>query len=252
MGALVNALVSAFPALLGATELTIACAVVAALIALALGIPAGFGRVSRAPLVRSLSTFYVETIRGTPLLLQLFVWYYGVSIVLLTLFNLDIDTTVYQVLTALNSNSFFPTGGVSSFFFAVVGLGFNYGAYMAEVVRAGIQAVDPGEVEAAHSLGLSNFQTSRLVVLPQALRLMTPSLTNNLITLVQDTSFLQVLGIAELSLVTYGFTTAISSPSIRWTFYGVALLEYFVICYALALVSQWYERRTAHTLAGAH
>ena len=249
---LINDLVAALPALLGATELTVASAIVAALIAMALGIPAGFGRLSRVPLVRSLSSFYVETIRGTPLLLQLLIWYYGVSIVLLTLFNIDIDTTVYHILTALNSNSLFPSSGVSRFFFAVVGLGFNYGAYMAEVVRAGIQAVDQGEVEAAHSLGLSGFQTSRLVVLPQALRLMTPSLTNNLITLVQDTSFLQVLGVAELSLVTYGFTTAVSSPTIRWAFYGVALLEYFIICYALALASQWFERRTAHTLAGAH
>ncbi len=79
---------------------------------------------------------------------------------------------------------------MTGLFFGVIGLGVNYGAYLAEVVRAGILAVDHGQTEAAQTLGLGRLQTARMIVLPQALRLMTPPLTNNFITLVQDTSFL--------------------------------------------------------------
>ncbi|HEV7126474.1 MAG TPA: amino acid ABC transporter permease [Ktedonobacterales bacterium] len=253
MNDLFRNLFAAMPLIASATVVTILSALLAGIIAMLLGIPAGFGRLSRAPLVRSISTFYVETIRGTPLLLQLLIWYYGVKILLLVLFNFNFDTTVYNMLTALNSNSLYPKdGNISGFFFAVVGLGFNYGAYIAEVIRAGILAVDPGETEAASSLGLSRFQTARLVILPQALRLMIPPLTNNLITLIQDTAFLQVVNVFDLSLRVQDSVLAVSSPSLRWAYYLVELGIYFVLCYGLALVAQRMERRSAHMLAGAH
>lgn len=255
MNPLLRALVDAAPLLLGATAMTAICSVASGVIALLFGIPAGIGRLSRVTLFRSISTFYVETVRGTPLLLQLLVWYFGVGILVHTLFNFNIDIAVYNLLTTLNSNNLFPIYeqvGASAVVFGVMGIGCNYGAYIAEVVRAGVQAVDPGESEAAFSLGMSRLQTMRLVVLPQALRLMTPALTSNLIALIQDTSFLYILGVYELSLRVQSFTLAISSISIRWEFYAVELAIYFVLCYSLALVSQRLERRTAHTLAGAH
>src|SRR5579859_1169584 len=150
------------PLILEAALLTALCSVAAGVIALIFGIPAGLGRLSRSPITRSLSTFYVETVRGTPLLLQLLVWYYGVAILLSTIFNFNVDVSVYNMLTALNSNSFFTIydqAGHSAIVFGVIGLGFNYGAYIAEVVRAGVLAVDAGETEAAYSLGMSRFQT---------------------------------------------------------------------------------------------
>jgi His/Glu/Gln/Arg/opine family amino acid ABC transporter permease subunit len=255
MDVLISALTQAAPLILGAALLTAACSVAAGLLALIFGIPAGVGRLSRVTLIRSVSTFYVETMRGTPLLLQLLVWYFGVAILVRTLFNVNVDISVYNLLTALNSNSLYSTyqqAGGSAIVFGVIGLGFNYGAYIAEVVRAGVQAVDPGETEASLSLGMSGLQTMRYVVLPQALRLMTPALTSNLIALIQDTAFLQILGVYELSLRAQSFTLATSNFSIRSAFYVVELALYFVICYSLALVSQRLERRTAHTLAGAH
>jgi ABC-type amino acid transport system permease subunit len=88
-----------------------------------------------------------------------------------------------------------------------------------------------------------------MIVLPQALRLMIPSLTNNFITLVQDTAFLQILAVAELSLIIQGITEGTSNPSIRWGFYVVELAVYFVICYSLALVARWQERRAARVAA---
>jgi His/Glu/Gln/Arg/opine family amino acid ABC transporter permease subunit len=242
----------ALPALASATELTVVLSLICIVLAMVFAIPAGFGRLSRVTLIRSISGFYVETIRGTPLLLQLLVWYYGVRLLLLAVFNLNIDTQVYNFLTLLNSNNLFPKEGVSSFFFAVIGLSFNYGAYLAEVIRAGILTVEHGQTEAAQSLGLNRFQTARYIILPQALRVMLPPLTSNFITLVQDTAFFQVLGVVELSLRSQEFTEATSNIPIRWEFYVVELAIYFAICFSLALVSRRTERRVAHTLAGAH
>lgn len=231
------------PRIINGTLITAIGALVSMVLAMVFAIPAGLGRLSRVPAIRGVCTFYVEVIRGTPLLLQLLIWYFGVKIVLLTLFNLNIDTQVYNLFTALNSNSLFPTAGVSAIFFAVIGLSFNYGAYLAEVIRAGVLAVDSGQTEASLSLGLSRFQTMRYIVLPQALRIMIPPITNNFITLVQDTAFWQILGVYELSLVTQSIGQVTNNNVIRWEFYIVELAIYFVICYSLALFSRRLEAR---------
>lgn len=254
MDVIYNNLSGAAPALIAGTITTIVAALIAGLIAMLFGIPAGFGRLSRVPLIRSVSTFYVETIRGTPLLLQLIVWFYAVQIVLLALFNLNMNTAVYNLFTALNSNSLLPRDiNISNYIFAIFGLGFNYGAYIAEVIRGGIEAVEHGQTEAAQTLGFSRFQTARVIILPQALRIMIPPLTNNFITLVQDTAFLEVLGITELSLVAFQKAQAVgSNVPLRWSFFITELAIYFVICFSLALISRYMERRVAVTVSGAH
>ncbi|HUY77025.1 MAG TPA: amino acid ABC transporter permease [Ktedonobacterales bacterium] len=236
-------LIEALPSLLAGAWVTIYASIFGIILAMVFAIPAGLGRLSKNVIIRSICSFYVETIRGTPLLLQLIVWYFGVRILLLTLFNFNVDVATYNLLTTLNSNSLYPAAGVSGLFFAIFGLSFNYGAYLAEVIRAGVLAVEPGQTEAAESLGLSRFQTTRLIVLPQALRIMIPSLTNNFITLIQDTSFFQIVAVFELSLTTFGHVQEVSNPGIRWEFFGFELIVYFVICYSLALVAQRMERR---------
>jgi polar amino acid transport system permease protein len=223
------------PKIINGTLITVIGALVCMVLAMVFAIPAGLGRLSRVPAIRGVSTLYVEVIRGTPLLLQLLIWFFGVKIVLLTLFNLNIDTQVYHLLTALNSNSLYPVNGVSGIVFAVIGLSFNYGAYLAEVIRAGVQAVDTGQTEASLSLGFSRLQTMRYIVLPQALRIMIPPITNNFITLVQDTAFWQILAVAELSLATQSVAQLTNNNLIRWEFYIVELGIYFVICYSLAI-----------------
>lgn len=242
------------PSLLAdAVIMTLVGSVVAAVLAMLIAIPVAFGRLSNVRLIRSIATFYVETIRGTPLLLQLLVWFFAVQILLTFLFNFNIDTATYNLLTDLNSNSLLAgKPSLAPPVFAIFGLAFNYGAYLAEVIRGGIESVDHGQIEAAQMLGLSSFQIARYIVLPQALRIMIPPLTNNLITLVQDTSFFQVLGVVDLSLRVQQLTTAISNATIRWEWYAVELAIYFAICYSMALVSRRYEARMAHTLAGAH
>jgi len=249
MNAALQHLQAAAPALLGGVTVTIIVALFAIVLSMCLAIPAGLGRISRSGVIRSVSTLYVEVVRGTPLLLQLYVWFYGVNILLGILFNFNIDQTIYNILTALNSNSLAPKQDVSGFFFGVVGLSVNYGAYLAEVIRAGILAVDTGQGEAAATLGMSRWQTMRLIVLPQALRIMVPPLTNNFITLVQDTSFLQVLGVAELSLVSFANAQSTSNTSVRWGFFGTELVVYFVICYSIALVARRFEANNSLGIA---
>ncbi|HEY8323316.1 MAG: amino acid ABC transporter permease [Ktedonobacterales bacterium] len=252
MDILIRTVVQNAPLLLNAALITLLGSLVSIVLAMILAVPTAFARIAKNPLARSISTFYVETIRGTPLLLQLLVWFYGARFLLLYLFNFNADTAFYNLLTTLNSNSLFPSQGVSNIFFAVIGLAFNYGAYLSEVIRAGIEAVDHGQVEAAEVLGLSRFQIARYITLPQALRIMTPPLTNNFITCIQDSAFWQVLGVFELSLQTFTLSQAISNSLIRWGLYGMELVIYFIICYSLALVSQRVEARLARGVAGAN
>ncbi len=166
MDILIRTIVQNAPLLVNATMITIVGSAVSIVLAMIFAVPTAFARLSKNTLLRSVSTFYVETIRGTPLLLQLFVWFYGARLMLLYLFNFNADTTVYNLLTSVNSNNLFPTQGVSNIFFAVIGLSFNYGAYLSEVIRAGIEAVDRGQIEASQALGLSQFQIARYVTLP--------------------------------------------------------------------------------------
>ncbi|MGH2505468.1 MAG: amino acid ABC transporter permease [Ktedonobacterales bacterium] len=252
MDILIRTVVQNAPLLLNAALITLLGSLVSIVLAMILAVPTAFARIAKNPLARSISTFYVETIRGTPLLLQLLVWFYGARFLLLYIFNFNADTAVYNLLTTLNSNTIFPSQGVSNIFFAVIGLAFNYGAYLSEVIRAGIEAVDHGQVEAAEVLGLSRFQIARYITLPQALRIMTPPLTNNFITCIQDSAFWQVLGVYELSLQTFTLSQAISNSLIRWGLYGMELVIYFIICYSLALASQRIEARLARGVAGAN
>jgi His/Glu/Gln/Arg/opine family amino acid ABC transporter permease subunit len=253
MSALWNTLVILFPSIVRGTILTLVVFLVAGILAMVIAIPAGLGRLSRVRVIRALSTFYVETIRGTPLLFQLLVWFFGIQLVLVSLFGFSADQFVYNLLTSINSNSLFPKTGISPLFFGIIGLGVNYGAYMAEVIRAGVLAVDHGQTEAALSLGLSRAQTTRFVVLPQALRIMIPPLTNNFITLVQDTAFLgPAVAVYELELTIQTPVQATSSPLIRWGLYAIELAIYFIICYSLALISRRAERRSQATISGAH
>ncbi len=241
-------IITAFPTLMQATLTTILSSIAGIILAMVFAIPAGLGRLSRNTVIRSVSSFYVETIRGTPLLLQLVVWYYGARILLLALFNFNVDVAYFNFLTALDANTLYPAeGSVSGIFFAVFGLSFNYGAYLAEVIRAGILAVEGGQTEAALSLGLSRWQTMRLIVLPQALRIMVPPLTNNFITLIQDTAFFEVLGVYELSLQTYTYVQVVSSVAIRWQYFAFELIIYFILCYGLALIARRFERRNGQS-----
>lgn len=171
------------PALLKAAVLTLALSVLAMSLAVALGAGIAAGRVYGNSAVRMALTVYVEVIRGTPLLLQLFVLYYGLSDVV----------------------------RLPAFAAAVIGLGLNYAAYESEIYRAALEAIPPIQLEAGRTLGLSEFQILRLVRGPQALRLALAPMTNDFVALLKDSSLVSVITVVELTKQTAIYATNVGS-----------------------------------------
>lgn len=171
------------PALARAAAITLAISVLAMLLAVALGAMVAAGRIYGGPLLQGVLLAYVEVVRGTPVLLQLFVLYYGLSGVV----------------------------RLPAFVAAVLGLGLNYAAYESEVYRAALQAIPRVQLEAARTLGLSEWQILRLVRGPQALRLALAPMTNDFVALLKDSSLVSVITVVELTKQTAIYATNLGS-----------------------------------------
>ena len=236
-----NTIALYLPYLLQAAGLTIGLSVVSAILAIILGFLGAMGRLSRFAVLRWIATVYVEVVRGTPILVQLLFWYYGIGQLLSNL-GFDPYNAAFQLMTGLQENSLVPSA-FNAYFYGVIGLSFNYGAYLTEVFRAGIQSVDKGQTEAALSLGLNPRQVMRHVILPQALRITLPPFTNYFITLIQDSALLSVLGVTELEQTTGSFADPLLNSNDKLFLYILGAIIYFVICYALALVARYLEGR---------
>ena len=236
-----NTIALYLPYLLQAAGLTIGLSVVSAILAIILGFIGAMGRLSRFAALRWIATIYVEVVRGTPILVQLLFWYYGIGQLLSNL-GFDPYNAAFQLMTGLQENSLVPSA-FNAYFYGVIGLSFNYGAYLTEVFRAGIQSVDKGQTEAALSLGLNPRQVMRHVILPQALRITLPPFTNYFITLIQDSALLSVLGVTELEQTTGSFADPLLNSNDKLFLYILGAIIYFVICYALALVARYLEGR---------
>ena len=166
---------AALPVMLKGTLYTLMFALVAMVLGLALGFAVALVRVGRVPLLSQLAALYVSVMRGTPLLVQIFVIYYGLPGV-----GIELDP-------------------VSA---GVISLTLNVAAYLSESLRGGIAGVHKGQWDAGLSLGFTWWQTMRYIVAPQALRLSVPSLSNSLISLIKDTSLVSVITVTELMLAT--------------------------------------------------
>jgi His/Glu/Gln/Arg/opine family amino acid ABC transporter permease subunit len=152
-------------------------------LAVALGTLIAIGRVYGAPLVRGALTVYVEVMRGTPVLLQLFVIYYGLASVV----------------------------RLPAFIAALFGLGLNYAAYESEIYRSALEAVPKGQLDAARILGFTNHQALRLIRAPQAFRIALAPMTNDFVALLKDSSLVSVLTVVELTKQTQIIATNIGS-----------------------------------------
>jgi len=182
-------------------------------LAVALGIIIGMGRLSKIALIRDLCTTYVQTLRNIPLLVVVLIAYFGFG-------------------------GIFPRLG--SFFWGILALTVLEAAYIAEIVRSGIGAIHKEQSESAHSLGMNYFQTMRYIILPQALRNILPALTGQLVILVKDSSLVMVIGIMELTLTArYLLSVTFAAMEI----YALTAVYYFVVCFALSMVSDYLERR---------
>jgi polar amino acid transport system permease protein len=159
------------PFIIGGVSITIFVSAMAIVFATLFAVIGALGRLSRVAPIYAAATLYVSLIRGTPLIIQLFVWYLA-----LPQFGIVLP-------------------GIAC---GIFGLAFNYGAYMTEIFRAGIQAIPRGQVEAAAALGMTERMTMRRIVLPQAMRVIIPPTGNETISMLKNTSLVSVIGYAEL------------------------------------------------------
>jgi polar amino acid transport system permease protein len=179
------------PRVLRGVRATLELTVVSMAIGIVLGVLLAVMRLSPNPLVKSASWLYIWFFRGTPVLLQILFWGIGIS-ALYPKISIGIPFGG-PVIASGNANNL-----ITLFVAAILGLGLNEGAYMAEIVRAGIISVDEGQHEAAASLGMTRLQTMRRIVLPQAMRVIIPPTGNETISMLKTTSLVSVIAYTEL------------------------------------------------------
>ena len=203
-----------FPSLLSGLGVTIQIAVISLILAVIFGIILGIFSISTSKILKSIATTYIYLVRGTPLMVQALFLYFGVGQAL----GIRFDPIVAGIIT----------------------LTVNATAYMAEIFRGGIQAVDHGQMEAARSLGLSYSKAMRKVVLPQAVKIMIPSILNQFIVTLKDTSILTVISIREL---TSAGQIIIARNFKSLEMYAIVACMYFIVITLLTLASRYIERR---------
>lgn len=202
------------PALLRAALITLVLSCAAMLLAVSFGAAIAVGRVYGTGWVRALLTTYVEVTRGTPVLLQLFVLYYGLAAVI----------------------------RLPPFVAALLGLGLNYAAYESEIYRASLEAVPKGQLEAARTLGFTSWQTLRLIRGPQAFRYALAPMTNDFVALLKDSSLVSVLTVVELTKQTQIFAANLGT----WALPGaLCAAMYLALSWPLARLAARLERRWA-------
>jgi polar amino acid transport system permease protein len=229
-----------FPFLLNATVTTVLISVISMVLAVILGGIGAWARLSKYSLIRGIALVYVEVVRGTPTLVQLLLWGFGIGELMSRFF--DPRAVAFAILTPLQSNSL-VTPSFNFLFYGVLGLGFNYGAYLTEVFRAGIESISKGQTEAALSLGMGQVQTTRRIILPQAIRITIPPFTNNFITLIQDSALLSTIGVAELQQVTSQFAFPLLDSGKKMFVFVLGGLFYLALCYPLSQLARYLERR---------
>lgn len=192
--------------------LSLKISVLSLLISIPIGIGFGLLRVSKNKLLSAIAAVYVEVIRGVPLLVLL-IWIYFVM------------------------GQFFKLG---SYWSAVFGLAIFSGAFIAEIVRSGIQSVPKGQMEAARSSGMSYMQAMRLIILPQALKMVLPPMASQLIILIKDSSLVSTISVVDLTLIGKNLVATTFRSVEVWTF--IAFL-YFVMTFSLSQIIRLIERK---------
>ncbi|MFO7595782.1 MAG: amino acid ABC transporter permease [Desulfocurvibacter africanus] len=200
---------------LGGLSFSILMSFIAISVSFFIGLIAGLARTSRNRIFSLPATLYIECVRGTPLIMVIF-WIY---------FFLPAFTGSY----------------LNVFWSATIALTVFTGAYLAEIVRGGIQNIPPGQVEAAYSTGLSYSQTMRKIVLPQALKQMIPAIVGQFIAIFKDTSLAYVIGVLELTFVAQGINNRLMVYPFE--IYTTVAVLYFLCCYSMSIVAGRLERR---------
>ena len=170
-----------------------------------------------------IATAYVEILRSTPVMVQIFIIYYVV-------FG-NVSLPSFKLFGMIRFDRFFP---------GVVALSMNSGAYLCEIIRAGIQSIDGGQTEAARSLGLSQAQNMRFIILPQAIKNILPPIANEFVVIIKESSICWTIGVQEIMYAvsaTKGATYRIAEPLV------IATLLYFCLCFPTSKIIAYFERR---------
>lgn len=182
--------------------------------------------ISRFNPLSFLATAYVEILRSTPVIVQIFIIYYGVFSI--------IQLPSFQMFGFIKFDRFFP---------GVVALGMNSGAYLCEIIRAGIQSIDRGQTEASRSLGLSQAKTLRYIILPQALKNILPAIANEFVVIIKESAITYTIGVQDIMSAVNavkGATFVIIEPLL------VATAIYFCLCFPTSKLIAYFERRMSH------
>ncbi len=173
-------------------------------------------KLSKVKILNWISTIYIEVVRGTPMMVQIAIVYFG-----------------SYVLTGIN---------IDGFVAALIAVSLNSAAYVAEIIRSGIQSIDKGQAEASRSLGLSSRQTMRHIIFPQAIKNILPTFGNEFVTLIKETSVASTIGVADLM---YASKIVQSTSYQPFTPLIIVAIIYFVITFSLSQLIRMFERRLA-------
>ncbi|MCD3219806.1 amino acid ABC transporter permease [Mammaliicoccus sciuri] len=217
-----NAAKQAFlPMLEGLVKYSIPITLVTFVLGLILALVTALMRISSSKVLKGIARFYVSIIRGTPMIVQLFIIFYGIpEIGRLATGNADNQLTLSPVIAA------------------IIGLSLNVGAYASEILRGGIMSIPKGQTEAAYSIGMNYKQTVQRIILPQAIRVSVPALGNTFLSLIKDTSLLGFILVAEM------FRKAQEVASTTYEFLTIYLLVailYWIVCFIISIVQSYYE-----------
>ncbi|MCM3612164.1 amino acid ABC transporter permease [Planococcus sp. MERTA32b] len=206
--------INALPYLLEGLQITLYIFIIAIIIGFLIGLLMALLRLSPFKILNWIAKIFVDAIRGTPFIVQLFFIYFGLN----SLDFISMDNTTAGIVT----------------------VAINAGAYFSEIIRAGIQSIDKGQMEAARSLGLNSTQNMRHIILPQAFRRMLPTFTNQAIISLKDTSLLSVIGVADL---TQEGRIQASATFQAFEIYLLLGIIYFIVIYLLSMLASFVERK---------
>ena len=209
---IINAILEVVPQIARGLHITLTVLLFSAILAYVMAFVVGLARLSKHIVIRTISSVYVEIFRGTSLIVQLFWLYFAIPM----LFNIQLG---------------------SNWWIGVIAIGLNYGAYMSEVVRTSILAIDKGQTEASIALNLSGFKRMQLIILPQAVRMMLPEFGNYTIQILKGTSLVSLIGLTDI--LYYGDIIRSTNAAITPIVYLVVLVFYFIL--ALPLI--WLTRK---------
>lgn len=222
-------------------RLTLTVTISAYSIALVLGLTTALGQVSRNTLARNTALLYVQVVRGIPILVQIFTVALVVVPLLIGLINqLGGFLSGLGLLSPENVLATLNIRDVDFVARGIIALAISYGAFSSEIFRAGIQSIEKGQIEASHSLGLSRFQSLRLIILPQAIRRILPPLGNDFIAMLKESSLVSAIGVGEITQLSKKYAAA----SFRFpeTYFTLAFV-YLSMTLVLSLLVRFMERR---------